>query len=254
MKLQYLIPLKDSMYVDELLSKIDEWKQNPSNRQLLSHTDDYPCLAFSDNRAENFNDVLGEPFVYNDHPGELQTHDFVCVDTNNEVIGFFHCIVQETSYGTTNVSGLRTYRFNNESFPYRFGKAHREFYEWLYATFHKITMLVVANSDFANGDITIMGKKRTSETLKRVHKQNLLETGFAQPGGLRIMQRYDGEIHRYTHVDYDYDGKLRFFHLMTWLGQPGKELGMVNTTLLQRTDYVLAKLEEAGIYITDKNI
>lgn len=240
-----LIPLKNSQYVDELCECIDNWKLNPHNRQLLSTSDDKPMFAFADSRAENFNEVLGSVFRYDYYPHDLSTRDFVCLDTDGTVMGYFHCIIAELPGGVFSVSGLRTYRFKGT--PLRYGKAQKEFYDWLYDTFDIVTMVVVANSDFAEGKVTIEGDK-VSDEMQAIFKENVIRTGFAQPGGFKMIQRYNGVVDRYIGFVTDLDGSIRFLHSFRWLGKRGiaKRLGLPQ---IHRSEEFIHLLEENGIFI-----
>lgn len=240
-----LIPLKNSKYVDALCQKIDKWKQKPHNRQLLSPVDDKPMLAFSDNRAENFNEALGAVFRYDYYPHDLTSRDFVCVDANDEVVGYFHCLIAELPGGTNSVSGLRTYRFGGT--PYLYGRAQAEFYQWLYESFDIVTMIAIANSDFADGKVTIKGEP-VSEEMSAIFERNKELTGFAQPGGFKLVQKYNGRFDPYVGFVHDMDGIIRFFHIFRWLGARGPSKGLTINPIVHDPKLVEI-LEENGIFV-----
>ena len=228
-----------------MIACIDAWKQIPSNRQLLSTSDDKPIFAFADSRAKNFNEVLGSTFRYDYYPHDLSTRDFVCLDTDGSVMGYFHCIISELPGGITCVTGLRTYRFKGS--PIRYGKAQKEFYDWLYQSFDSITMVVIANSDFAEGRVTIDGNE-VSEDMQKIFQENVMKTGFAQPGGFKMIQRYGGRVDRYIGYVTDLDGNIRFLHSFRWLGVRGIQKNLVLAER-HRTQEFIDLLEENGIFI-----
>lgn len=220
-----LIELKDSVYVEELMECVDSWLLEPNNMALLSPEDDHPQFAWAPSRSKDpsvFNDTLGTPFYQSHTKAALVTKDFVSLDDDGKVMGYFHCTInhdQETNL--THAHGIRCYRFKGSH--YQMGLAQREFYEWLNDNMDTVTVMFLSDGVFTNGEVTTALKKPT-ESLLRVFKRNKDLTGFAQPGLFRnLIRRYRGVFSPYV-VNYpDMFGNDRLLHMVRWRGKPGVE-------------------------------
>lgn len=215
-----------SPYLQETCDKIDQWRLVPSNRQLLSLSDDFPQLLFAPNRASNIADVLGEPFYYPNYEPAVRSLDFVVLDTDGNVGGFFTFLESVRNGFEMCATGIRTYRFDNCS-PYRFGKAQREFYDFLTNTYDTINMIFIANTDFSLGKVGINSKAIENETLKSRMATRQAEHGFSQPQTFKHFGAHYGAVYRpYTHYGYDLDNNVRFFCCFEWQGTRAKTKGI----------------------------
>lgn len=248
--MKQLIPLTEPKHIKQLIDAIDKWKELPSNRQLLSPSDDFPQLVFADSRPSDIQEVaelLGQPIRYDYYDRDCYPKDFVSLDDDGNVDGYFHYLLSEHGNNMLYASGVRTYRFGSS--PYRYGKAQKEFYDYLDSNHDLIGVLFVANADFTMGKADINGNDVVSESKKRIAEKNELIYGFANPQYFRrLTEGYGAIFTPYVVAAEDLDGNVRFLHSLEWLGsRPNKAISRLSLSDPDRSDYTINQLIVHGL-------
>lgn len=232
---KYLKRLKNSLSLESTLLSLDKWLKNPYNRELIGEADDIEVNIFSSKRPsslEAINRILGKPFQSPNNDKWLSSVDFISVGNDEEVIGYFQATVRETSGGGVHIAGYRTWRLGGT--PYLFGKAQREFYEWMYDNFDTITAVFGADTSFTKGEVTIDGSANTDTHLRDVFKRNETSSLFAQPGAYRRLTSYpESRFFPYSGSGKDLNGDVRLYHTIQWVGGRGLKKGMTRENLPQ---------------------
>lgn len=252
---KYLKRLKNSLFLESTMLSLDKWLENPYNRELIGEVDDIEVNIFSKNRPkslETVNRILGKPYQCPYSKKWLTNIDFVSVDNEGNVIGYFQATVREVSGGVDHVAGYRTWRLGGT--PYLFGKAQQEFYQWMYDGFDTITAVFGADTSFTKGDVTIRGESNTDTHLRDVFKRNEMSNLFAQPGAYRRLTSYpESRFFPYSGSGKDLNGDTRLYHTIQWVGGRGLKKGMTRENLPQiaRGDGTKKLLNELNINADD---
>lgn len=254
---EYIVPLKNSPYVKEVMERVDEWMSIPEHKVLISRHDDKPQFCWAPSRSSDpkeFNEVLSTFFQYDYYPRDLYTKDFVVLDKDGSVMGYFHCTIdtlpppEGESDPVICAYGVRAYHFHGSH--YRMGKAQRAFYEYLYEKCDVISIMFLADGHFTRGEIDGLGRRVENTKTKRIFDVKQVEGGFSQPSMFKnIAQRYGGVFNPYTLYYPDINGNDRFLHMVRWRGKRGHERGMPNFPVnIIRGEATIAKLKEHGIH------
>lgn len=254
---EYLVPLKNSPYVGEVMELVDKWMSIPEHKALLSYHDDKPVFCWAPCRSKDpkeFNDKLSSFFNYDYHDRDVYTKDFVVLDNDGTVMGYFHCTIDTlppppgSDEPVVCAWGVRAYHFSGSYF--RMGKAQRAFYEYLYEKCEVITICFLADGHFTRGEINTLGQRVENKVTKRIFDTKQAEDGFSQPSMFKnISQRYGGVFTPYVMNYPDINGEDRFLHQCRWRGRRGHERGMPNFDVnVIRDDVTLAKLKEHGLH------
>lgn len=243
-----LIVLKDSPYVGETMKKMDGWKKQEFSKGTLTPEGNQPQFMIADCRPddpEEFNKLLGKPFIYREGDREMTTDHFVGLSLDGEVNSYFHHNIEERANGTKGATCVHCYNLGATSFL--FGKYQKEFYDYLTETFDYIEILIPADSPYSNGDVNGKGVEPSPE-LRAIMERRFKETGYHNPHLINRAIKHNGTVTPYCIDLPDMDGNHRLHHIIRWLGKPGIEKGLPNhPVLIRRPDSLKAVLRKLGI-------
>lgn len=237
-----IVPLKNSPYIQQTFDHMDRWKTYPQNSNILTAEGDMPMHMWSTKRpsAREFNEIMDSPFSFPDMENMI-CHHYVGLDSNNQVIGYFHfnelrtplflmnayCGYPDTppDFNNVVVGATCVHCYNFSGGTYTFGKQQNTFYEYLTQEYDYVAVLIEAEGEWTSGDVLPNGTP-TNDTYKSIVSKRIAETGFAHDGLLVRCQSNNGVMTPYCVNLPTNDGLNRFHHLVRWRSPKGIQKGM----------------------------